>query len=300
MRIVQALIEAGPLKPGARQKKHLHLSEAARNWSGDEWEREIASVDGKDLQALLRGLILAEEGLGWLPGENSGAAVLARRLGVKQPSAANPYVSGAEGAWKDYAAAVVELESHEPRTGTIWVVTACNPGARVLPDAENAVRLEQLERRALLAGATTSGALGRNKEGTWSERSFALARSSRLQAVALARAFGQDAIFEVQPDGRTEVVPCAPLTAPESSPLALWLAHASMANRCADDPQTFRSAVLDLACGRPLESVLRNDPPERPLTVRTQVEALIAATPEAAWTWRGLEEALPWVRAFSG
>ena len=304
MGIVQALVEAGGLKRGAARTERLHRAEAARNWSGDEWERELTSVHARDRDDLLRGLVHAEEGLGWLPGENSGAALLARQLGLTPPAAANPYVSGAQGPWQAYSAAIVDLADKAPRTRPIWVVTACNPGAHVLPDAENAVRMGQLEQRVRLAGATYSGALGRNQAGTWSGPSYALAGSSRLQAVALARAFGQDAIFEVLPAGQAEVVPCAPLSAPESSPLALFLAHASMAERCANERKTFRSAVHDLASGVPLESVLRNDPQarstQRPADLAERVEALIAATPAAAWRWPGLAGALAWVRTFSG
>lgn len=100
--------------------------------------------------------------------------------------------------------AVVTLAS--PVAETVWVVTAFNPRGELLSDATNAERQAALERR--VAGLSWVRAEGRDAAGTWREPSLALRGCGREAALALAREFDQDAIYELAPDGARTTLWC--------------------------------------------------------------------------------------------
>lgn len=108
-----------------------------------------------------------------------------------------------------YEAAVVEIFSDDPRfrEERVWVVTAHNPGAIRLPDEENAVRNAALRAEIDARGIACCDAVGRDVANTWREASFALRGCGRDAALALARRWDQDAIFEIEPWSLPMVLP---------------------------------------------------------------------------------------------
>ena len=114
-----------------------------------------------------------------------------------------------------YEAAVVEIFSEDPRfhEECVWIVTAHNPGAVRLPDAENDRRNAALRAEIASAGIACCDAVGRDLADTWREASFALVGCGRDVALALARRWDQDAIFEIDPGAKPVVLPVGPAPA---------------------------------------------------------------------------------------
>ncbi len=93
------------------------------------------------------------------------------------------------------------------------VVTAWNPGARVLTTQENAARHADLREVVASAGLVGLPATGRACDGTWHEQGvFLPARGTladaRETALALGRAFGQLGIYEIDA-GELRALACA-------------------------------------------------------------------------------------------
>lgn len=103
----------------------------------------------------------------------------------------------------NYTMAVVDLAN--PVTEPTWVVTAYNPGGTLREPHANAAAHARLQLALSAAGIRHTPAVGRNPEDTWREPSFALTGCGRAAALALAEAFDQDAIFELEPGAPT---PC--------------------------------------------------------------------------------------------
>ncbi len=123
-----------------------------------------------------------------------------------------------------YEAAVVEIfgddrRFHEQR---VWIVTAHNPGAVRLPDEENAIRNAALRAEIAARGIACCDAVGRDVANTWREASFALVGCGRDVALALARRWNQDAIFEIEPGALPVVLPVG--AGREAPALDVWLA----------------------------------------------------------------------------
>ena len=74
------------------------------------------------------------------------------------------------------------------------IVTACDPHGRPLPPGENAQRTATLGTELRLAGVLLATVTGRSPDGQHAEPGFACALP-RSEAVALARAWGQSALF---------------------------------------------------------------------------------------------------------
>ena len=72
------------------------------------------------------------------------------------------------------------------------IVTACNPGAKMLSDQENVIRAEQLRLEALSRGWRVFPARNIATQGDWPEEpGVLLPGCSEAQAEQLARAWGQ-------------------------------------------------------------------------------------------------------------
>ena len=89
----------------------------------------------------------------------------------------------------------------------VHVLTAHDPGAARLGDAENRRRQRALEAELAAAGLTVARAVASAEDGTHAEESAAVVGWDDDAALALARRYGQDAIFRWSPDA-WEVVPC--------------------------------------------------------------------------------------------
>jgi hypothetical protein len=89
----------------------------------------------------------------------------------------------------------------------VHVLTAHNPGATRPGDAENRRRQAALEDELAGAGLTVVAAVASAADGTHAEDSAAVVGWDDAAALALARRYGQDAIFRWSP-AAWEVVPC--------------------------------------------------------------------------------------------
>ena len=78
------------------------------------------------------------------------------------------------------------------------VITAWNPHARRLPPSENAERNEALRKALAELGANAGNITGSSPDGTWQEPGFAVVGLTREEALDIARAYDQIAIFEVE------------------------------------------------------------------------------------------------------
>ncbi len=85
-----------------------------------------------------------------------------------------------------------------------WVITAYNPGARVLPAEENRRRHEELV--AAVCAWVCWPAVGRDAEGGWQEASVAVVGAPERELLAIARRFEQDAVYRLAGEG-VEIVP---------------------------------------------------------------------------------------------
>ena len=130
-------------------------------------------------------------------------------------------------AWDAYVAAIIRIEAPggvfwvrpaplahtagtypHPGGRTLYVLTAHNPGGRIVPAAENdaaGTRLAaELERR----GLTWWPASGGDPSWTHVEPGAALIGGDQADAAALGAEFGQEAIFVLTPADR-RIVACA-------------------------------------------------------------------------------------------
>jgi hypothetical protein len=92
-------------------------------------------------------------------------------------------------------------------TAPVHVLTAHNPGAERPGDAENRRRQAALEAELGAAGLTVVRAVASAPDGTHAEESAAVVGWDDAAALALARRYGQDALFRWSP-AAWEVVPC--------------------------------------------------------------------------------------------
>lgn len=89
----------------------------------------------------------------------------------------------------------------------VHVLTAHNPGAGRPGDAENRRRQAALEAELAAAGLAVVRAVASAPDGTHAEESAAVVGWDDAAALALARRYGQDAVFRWSPTA-WEVVPC--------------------------------------------------------------------------------------------
>ena len=135
--------------------------------------------------------------------------------------------SGNPGGWSAYIAALLRIETPgglvwvrpapisrtsgeypEPERRAICVITAHNPGGRVVSGADNAARQAQLVAEVEARGLTWWPAAGGDPSWTHVEDSVAVIGMDETEAVELGAQFGQDAIFVLTPAER-RVVGCA-------------------------------------------------------------------------------------------
>jgi hypothetical protein len=90
----------------------------------------------------------------------------------------------------------------------VHVVTAWNPGSRLLPAGDNARRQAALGALLAQRGIAWLPAVGRAPDGTWQEESMGIRHLPRADAVDLGRRFGQRAIYALSAGGLA-VVGCA-------------------------------------------------------------------------------------------
>ncbi len=92
-------------------------------------------------------------------------------------------------------------------TGPVHVLTAHNPGAARPGPAENRRRQAALEADLVGRGLTVTRAVASAADGTHAEESTAVLGWDDDEALALARRYGQDAVFRWSPRAWA-VVPC--------------------------------------------------------------------------------------------
>jgi hypothetical protein len=194
----------------------VRRAQPAFAWNTAQWN---LAADQADPAKLLLGAAIADARLGWLGGQHAGAVTVAARLAHDHPSVwtaqrwtRNPYLGRLSPMWTAYAESLVGL-GEASRGRRCFVVTAWNPARVILDTSENVSRNTALEAFLSAHGLPFEPALGHSADRAWSEPSFALMASSRPQAVLIGRMFGQEAIFQVEADGTTEVVPCHALAA---------------------------------------------------------------------------------------
>ena len=134
---------------------------------------------------------------------------------------------GDPGGWSAYEAALLRIETPgglvwvrpapisrtsgkypEPEGRAICVITAHNPGGRVVSGADNAARQAQLVAKVEARGLTWWPAAGGDPSWTHVEDSAAVIGMDEAEAIELGAQFGQDAIFVLTPAER-RVVGCA-------------------------------------------------------------------------------------------
>ena len=86
-------------------------------------------------------------------------------------------------------------------------ITACNPGSRMVGDAENRQRMERLAADVAALGLTALRGVGEDPAGAWpGEPSFLVLGVSPEQAQDLGRKYGQNAIIWCGPDAVPRLV----------------------------------------------------------------------------------------------
>jgi hypothetical protein len=93
-------------------------------------------------------------------------------------------------------------EYPDPEGRPIYVLTAHNPGGRVVPDAVNALAEKRLAAELARRGLTWWPAAGGNPSWTHVESSAAVIGADENDMLALGAEFGQDAIFVLTPADR--------------------------------------------------------------------------------------------------
>lgn len=96
---------------------------------------------------------------------------------------------------------------YPPAVSPVHVLTAYDPGAARPGAAENRRRQAALEAELAARGLAVTRAVASAVDGTHAEPSAAVVGWDDGEALALARRFGQDAIFRWSP-AAWEVVPC--------------------------------------------------------------------------------------------
>jgi len=86
-----------------------------------------------------------------------------------------------------------------PGTRHVHIITACNPGSRLLADEENLARNASLERELTDRGRQILTADGSAPDGSWQEPGFGIIDAERAEVLALARRYEQLAVFELTP-----------------------------------------------------------------------------------------------------
>jgi hypothetical protein len=122
--------------------------------------------------------------------------------------------------WDLYIDAIIEIEREGrtqclrgpnaeslPTHAPMFVFTAYNPGGEDRDDSVNEGSQRALERELTSEGATFWPAIGRSRDGSWSEPGVALARFDRARACAYGIRYGQLAIYELTTE-RVHVVRC--------------------------------------------------------------------------------------------
>ena len=117
-----------------------------------------------------------------------------------------------EELWAAYLATEVTVDGRPAveagsGVGPCWVVTSHNPMSEPSTSDENDRHHDDLCSRLDADGLAWRPALGTSPDGTWSEASVAVTGIDRQAALALGRAFGQLAVFEVA-DGILRVHAC--------------------------------------------------------------------------------------------
>lgn len=87
-----------------------------------------------------------------------------------------------------------------PITTPIHIITACNPNSFMLSNAENTVRNHLLIEKLTNLNIDYVPVIGCSPNKDWSEASFAIQGSNRIDACKLANEFDQRAIFELTDD----------------------------------------------------------------------------------------------------
>ena len=88
-------------------------------------------------------------------------------------------------------------------------ITACNPGAKMVPAHENDERLARLRSELKAGGFRFIPGFGRGTTGDWpAEPSFLVLDIELNEAIGMARRFGQLAIVTGELDGLPELVWC--------------------------------------------------------------------------------------------
>lgn len=121
-----------------------------------------------------------------------------------------------------YEATVIEIESPDGRLvlscsdpapqillPESWVITGCNPRSEPIDDAANRGRNRALEEIITASGFPWYPAVGRDRNGQWSEESFSVVGTPRELVLRWGRCLGQLGVFRV--GGETngvEVVGC--------------------------------------------------------------------------------------------
>jgi len=129
-------------------------------------------------------------------------------------------VSGDDAFWDLYIDAIIEIEvdgkkrcvrgpnaASLPADAPLFVLTAYNPGGEDLDGARNEAAERALERELSSDEVTFWPALGRSRDGSWSEPGVALAGFDRARACAYGKRYGQLAIYELTED-EVHVVRC--------------------------------------------------------------------------------------------
>jgi hypothetical protein len=99
-----------------------------------------------------------------------------------------------EGRWLD----ALHGQAPQPAALPLAILTAANPGARLLDEAENRLRNQSLQRRVEAAGWRNWPARGRSPDSSWVEDSL-LIEAPLVAIDELARAFGQLAVWLRRP-----------------------------------------------------------------------------------------------------
>jgi hypothetical protein len=99
-----------------------------------------------------------------------------------------------EGRWID----ALDEQAPQPDLLPLAILTAANPGARLLDEAENRLRNQSLQRRVDAAGWRQWPARGRAPDTSWVEDSL-LVEAPVAAIDELARAFGQLAVWLRRP-----------------------------------------------------------------------------------------------------
>ena len=82
-----------------------------------------------------------------------------------------------------------------PLAAPAHLLTAYNPRGKELTSAENEARQEQLRAHLHGEGLAAVRSLGASEDGSWSEPGFALLDAGEDRVIAIARRFGQAAIY---------------------------------------------------------------------------------------------------------